>query len=76
MRKRFTWRDPTDKEHNVEEEIYDNFRNVQGIITPFDVTRTYNGEMSAQSFLTNANYNEDLKPELFDAQATAHGKHK
>ena len=76
VRKSFTWRDPTDKERNFEEEIYDNFRNVQGIITPFDITRTYNGEMSAQSFLTNASYNEDLKPELFDAQAAAHGKHK
>jgi len=74
VRKSFTWRDPTDKERNVEEEIYDNYRNVQGIITPFDVTRTYNGDMSAQSFLTGATYNEELKPELFDAQATANRK--
>jgi hypothetical protein len=74
VRKSFTWRDPTDKERNVEEEIYDNYRNVQGIITPFDVTRTYNGDMSAQSFLTGATYNEELKPELFDPQATANRK--
>jgi hypothetical protein len=74
VRKSFTWRDPTDKERNVEEEIYDNYRNVQGIITPFDVTRTYNGDMSAQSFLTGATYNEELKPELFDAQSTANRK--
>jgi hypothetical protein len=71
VRKSFSWRDPTDKERNVEEEIYDNYRNVQGIITPFDVTRTYNGEMSSQSFLTAASYNEELKPELFDAHASA-----
>lgn len=76
VRKSFSWRDPTDKERNVEEEIYDNYRNVQGIITPFDVTRTYNGEMSAQSFLTNASYNETLNPELFDARATQKSKHK
>lgn len=74
VRKSFTWRDPTDKERNVEEEIYDNYRNVQGIITPFDVTRTYNGEMSAQSFLTGASYDEDIRPEMFDAQATANRK--
>ncbi|HTM36729.1 MAG TPA: hypothetical protein VL156_08280 [Terriglobales bacterium] len=74
VRKSFTWRDPTDKERNVEEEIYDNYRNIQGIITPFDVTRTYNGEMSAQSFLTAASYNEELKPELFDAHAAASKK--
>jgi hypothetical protein len=76
VRKTFSWRDPTDKERNVEEEIYDNYRNVQGIITPFDVTRTYNGEMSAQSFLTNASYNETLSPDLFDARTTQKSKHK
>jgi hypothetical protein len=76
VRKSFTWRDPTDKERNVEEEIYDNYRNVQGILTPFDVTRTYNGEMSAQSFLTEASYNQALNPELFDPQATWKSKHK
>ena len=74
VRKSFSWRDPTDKERNVEEEIYDNYRNVQGIITPFDVTRTYNGEMSAQSFLTGASYNEDFNPEFFDPQAAAKRK--
>jgi hypothetical protein len=76
VRKTFSWRDPTDKERNVEEEIYDNYRNVQGIITPFDVTRTYNGEMSAQSFLTNASYNETLSPDLFDARVTQKSRHK
>src|SRR6185503_12575270 len=76
VRKTFTWRDPTDKERNVEQEIYDNYRNVQGILTPFDVTRTYNGEMSAQSFLTEASYNQTLNPELFDPQATWKSKHK
>lgn len=76
VRKSFTWRDPTDKERNVEEEIYDNYRNIQGILTPFDVTRMYNGEMSAQSFLTEASYNEVLNPELFDPQATWKSKHK
>ena len=74
VQKSFSWRDPADQERNVEGEIYDNYRNVQGILTPFDVIRTYNGEMAFQSFLTAATYNEDLKPELFDAQATANKK--
>jgi hypothetical protein len=55
----------------VEEEIFDNYRNIQGIMTPLDLTRTYNGEMAFQSFLTSASYNEDLNPAMFDAQATA-----
>ena len=35
----FTWRDPKDKQKNVEEEIFDNYRLVQGIMTPYSITR-------------------------------------
>ena len=70
-RKKFSWRDPTDQERNVEEELYDNYRTIQGIQTPYDLTRTFNGDMSAQIFITKAAYNEALDPSMFDAQATA-----
>ena len=70
VKKKFTWRDPTDKERNVEEEIFDNYRMVQNIMTPFDVTRIYNGEMAAQSFLTSASYNQPVSNNLFDPHAT------
>ncbi|PYV85497.1 MAG: hypothetical protein DMG93_01230 [Acidobacteria bacterium] len=70
VKKKFTWRDPTDKERNVEEEIFDNYRMVQNIMTPFDVTRIYNGEMAAQSFLTSASYNQPVNDNLFDPHAT------
>jgi hypothetical protein len=69
VKKSFVWRDPVDKERNVEEEIYDNYRLIQGIMTPFDVTRTFNGDMAAQSFLTSATYNQPLDEELFDPKA-------
>ena len=74
VRKKFSWRDPTDKERNVEEELYDNYRLIQGILTAYDLTRTYNGEMSAQIFITKAAYNEELDPGMFDAQATANSQ--
>ena len=76
VRKSFAWRDPTDKQRNVEEEIYDNYREAQGIMTPYDVTRTYNGEMSAQSFLTAATYGQPLDPHLFDPHAPPPDKKK
>lgn len=66
VKKSFTWRDPSDRERNTEEEIYDNYRLIQGIMTPFDVTRIYNGDMAAQSFLTAASYNQPLADNLFD----------
>jgi hypothetical protein len=70
LKKSFSWRDPTDKERNVEEELYDNYRPVQGIMTPFSVTRFYNGDMSNQRFLTAVSYNQGLTDEKFDAQIT------
>jgi hypothetical protein len=71
VRKSFVWRDLVDKQRNVEEEIYDNYRLIQGIMTPFDITRTFNGEMAAQSFLTTASYNQGMADSLFDPQAAS-----
>ena len=69
VKKSFSWRDPADKQRNVEEEIFDNYRPVQNIMTPFDTTRLFNSEMSAQSFLPGASYNQGLSDSLFDPQA-------
>lgn len=74
VKKSYSWRDPTDKERNVEDEIFDNYRQIQNIMTPFDTTRMYNGEMSAQTFLTNASYNQGLSDTLFDPQAANSSK--
>jgi hypothetical protein len=70
LKKSFSWRDPTDKERNVEDEIYDNYRPVQGVMTPFSITRFYNGDMSNQRFLTAVSYNQGLSDSKFDAQIT------
>jgi hypothetical protein len=74
VKKSYSWRDPADKERNVEDEIFDNYRPVQNIMTPFDTTRVYNGEMSAQTFLTSASYNQGLSDTLFDPQAAKSSK--
>jgi hypothetical protein len=66
IKKSFTWRDPVDKQRNLEEEIYDNYRQVQGIMTPFDVARYFNGDMANQRFLNSAAYNQGLDSAMFD----------
>src|SRR6266568_5030159 len=76
VKKTFTWRDATDKQRNVEEEIFDNYRPIQGVMTPFDITRLFNGEMSAQFFLTNVSYNRALDDSLFDPVVTSHSKQR
>jgi hypothetical protein len=63
----FSWRDPKDKQKNVEEEIFDNYRLVQGIMTPHSITHTFNGETSHQRFISRAKYNLPLDDSIFQA---------
>jgi hypothetical protein len=63
----FTWRDPADKQRNTEDEVYDNYRLVQGIMTPHSITRNFNGEMSHQRFINVAQYNLPLQETMFEA---------
>jgi len=66
IKKSFVWRDPVDKQRNIEEETYDNYRPVQGIMTPWGLTRYFNGDMASQRFLNSASYNQGLDPAMFD----------
>jgi hypothetical protein len=75
VKKSYSWRDPLDKERNVEEEIFDDYRPIQGIMTPFNVTRVFNGEMAAQTFLTDVKYNQNLSEALFDPNVANYKKH-
>ena len=66
VKKSITWRDPVDKQRNVEEESWDNYRPVQGVMTPYGFTRYYNGDMQTQRFVFTTSYNEALDPAMFD----------
>jgi hypothetical protein len=70
LKKSFSWRDPSDRERNTEDELYDAYRPVQGIMTPFSITRFYNGDMSNQRFLSSVSYNQGLDERKFDAEIT------
>jgi len=70
VRVSYSWRDPKDKQKNVEEEIYDSYKLVQGIWTPHSITRYFNGETSQQRFIATASYNEKLPDSMFEAEVT------
>jgi hypothetical protein len=74
VKKTYSWRDATDKQRNMEDEVYDNYRPVQGVMTPHTVTRFYNGDMSGQRFLTAVSYNQGVSDSQFDADAPIGGK--
>jgi hypothetical protein len=65
VKKSYSWRDPTDKLRSTEDEVYDGYRNVQGIMTPFSITRFLNGDMSNQRFLNSVTYNTGVNDSLF-----------
>ena len=69
-KKSYSWRDPTDRLRNVEDEIYDAYRPSQGVMTAYSLTRFYNGEMVNQRFLNTVTYNDNLSPSMFDAKTT------
>jgi len=66
IKKSFEWRDPVDKQKNLEEEVYDNYRSVSGIMAPYNVTRYFNGDMSNQRYLSSVTINQGLDPAMFD----------
>jgi hypothetical protein len=68
--KSYTVRDPETRERNEEMESYDNYHLVQGVNTPFTITRKINGEMAAQRFLTRVVYNTGVADSLFTAKVT------
>jgi hypothetical protein len=74
VKKTYSWRDATDKQRNIEDEIYDNYRLVQGIMTPHTITRFLNGDMSGQRFLTSVSYNQGTADSQFEAGASSAAK--
>jgi hypothetical protein len=66
VKKSFSWRDPVDKQKNLEEEVYENYRAVSGIMAPYNVTRYFNGDMASQRFLNSVTINLGLDQAMFD----------
>ena len=71
LRRTFQWRDPVYKDRNEEVEEYDDYHAIDGIPTPFAVTRFHNGDMTNQRFIYKAAYNVQLPQNAFDVDATA-----
>ena len=49
----------------MEDEVYDNYRVIQGIPTPYTVTRYFNGDMAGQRFMSSVGYNQGINDSQF-----------
>jgi hypothetical protein len=69
LRRTFEWRDPLYKDKNLDAEEYDDYHLVDGLPTPFTLTRFKNDDMVSQRFLDKAIYNQDLPADFWSIDA-------
>lgn len=69
VQKTFTYRDK-DKYKVEEAEVFANYRDQQGIMTPFTWTRKKDGLMAGQRFITKIDYNVEIPEAKFDAKVS------
>ena len=66
LKRTFKWRNNTFKDFDEEAETYDDYHTVQGLPTPYNITRYRNGDMVNQRFITKVAYDQALSPDLFN----------
>lgn len=72
--KRFSIRDPKTADKDEEEEVYDNWRMVQGVNTPYSVVVSHNGQIVRQQYLTAVSYNTHPPEDYFTPKLIVHNK--
>jgi hypothetical protein len=68
LRRTFQWRDPVYKDKNTDAEEYDDYHVIDGLPTPFTITRFKDDDMTRQYFLDKAIYNS---PDFWSVEAAA-----
>jgi len=51
-------------------ELYGGYHKIQGVQTPFTVTRMHNGEITGQRFITKVQYDLPMDDKIFEAKVT------
>jgi hypothetical protein len=71
LRRVFQWRDPLYHDKNTDAEEYDDYHDVDGLPTPFTISRFKNDEQVRQYYVTKVRYNLTLSADFWDVDATA-----
>jgi hypothetical protein len=71
LRRTFQWRDPEYHDKNTDAEEYDDYHVVDGIPTPYTISRYKNDEMIRQYYVTRVNFNQNLPSDFWDVDAVA-----
>jgi len=76
VKKTYSYRDPIDRQFDTEDEIFSNYKIVQGIATPYSTVRMDNGEMSNQRFINTVSYNNGLDASMFEPKGLLYNQPK
>jgi hypothetical protein len=76
VKKVFVVRDPHYKDRDEEVELYDNWRVIQGVNTPFSVLVMHNGETIRQQYITAMSYNNNPPATYFTPILIRHEEEK
>jgi len=76
IRKVYLYRNEEMERNDEEVEIWDMYRVIQGINTPFVNTRMLNGEMTSQLFVRSVSYNTGVDSAKFNVKALNYNKLK
>lgn len=66
LQRSFEWRNEQFKDHDVDEEVYGDWRVFQGVATPMNMTTYRNGDMASQTFYTKVRFNDAMSDDLWD----------
>jgi hypothetical protein len=66
LEREFEWRNEQFKDHDIDEEVYGDWRMFQGIMTPMNTTDYRNGDMASQTFYTKVRFNDPMSDDLWD----------
>ena len=70
LRRVFQWRDPIYHDKNTDAEEYDDYHNVDGLPTPFTISRYKNDDPVRQYYVTKVTYNQQLPADFWDVDAS------
>jgi len=65
VKKMFIMRDPVYKDRDEEVELYDNWKVIQGVNTPFSILAMHNGQIVRQQYLITISYNNNTPGQYF-----------
>jgi hypothetical protein len=65
VKKTFIIRDPQTRDRDAIDEIYDNWKKIDGVNTPYNTLVTYNGDLYRQYYVNTITFNSHLADSLF-----------